>query len=96
MKILILGNSNIFQRKIYFALKKFKKLNIEIASTQKINNKFKISKQYKDYDEAINNTKAKVVYISLINSIHYGFITEFTSLYNDSFSTALRIIQVCI
>ena len=71
MKILILGNSNIFQRKIYFALKKFKKLNIEIASTQKINNKFKISKQYKDYDEAINNTKAKVVYISLINSIHY-------------------------
>jgi hypothetical protein len=28
-----------------------------------------------------------------INSIHYGFITKFSILYNDSFSTLIRIIQ---
>ena len=31
-----------------------------------------------------------------INSIHYVFITEFTSLYADSFSTMIRIVQVLL
>ena len=35
MKILVLGNSSIFKRKIYPALKKFKILKIELASKKK-------------------------------------------------------------
>ena len=45
MKVLILGNSNIFQRKIYFALKKFKNIEIEVASKRKINKNLKIKKK---------------------------------------------------
>ncbi|MBD1139166.1 Gfo/Idh/MocA family oxidoreductase, partial [Pelagibacterales bacterium SAG-MED46] len=71
MKILILGNSNIFNRKIFPALLKFRKINIELASRGKIYNEHNISKIYKNYSEALKNTKAKIVYISLINSKHY-------------------------
>ncbi len=70
MKILILGNSSIFQRKIYKSLIKFKKLSIEVASKRKLklNSKIKIYNTYKD---AIDQTEAKIVYISLINSEHF-------------------------
>ena len=71
MKILILGNSSIFQRKVYFALRKFKKLEIEMASIRKINKKNSIKKYYHSYNEALEETEAKIVYISLINSEHY-------------------------
>lgn len=73
MRILILGNSNIFKKKIYFALKKFKKIRIELASKRKISNQFKINKKYNSYNKAINTTKAKIVYISLINSMHFDW-----------------------
>ena len=76
MKILILGNSNIFRRKIYFALKKFKKFEIEIASKRNIEPKFKIKKNYKSYAVALRKTEAKVVYISLINSEHYKWAVK--------------------
>ena len=71
MRILIIGNSNIFKKKIYFALKKFKKIKIELASRKKIPEQIKINKKYNSYNEAINCTKAKIVYISLINSEHF-------------------------
>jgi predicted dehydrogenase len=71
MIILILGNSNIFKKKIYFALKKFKKIKIELASRRKIPKKIKVSKIYSSYNEALNTTKAKIIYISLINSLHF-------------------------
>lgn len=71
MKILILGNSNIFNRKIFPALLKFKNLDIELASRRKSAKISKISKVYKNYSEALEKSKAKVVYISLINSKHY-------------------------
>ena len=71
MKILIVGNSDIFRRKIYYALKKFKNIEIEVASKKKINNNFRINKHYFSYKEAIHKTEAKIVYISLINSEHY-------------------------
>ncbi len=71
MRILIIGNSNIFKKKIYFALRKFKKIKIELASRKKIPEQIKIDKKYRSYDEAINATKAKIVYISLINSRHF-------------------------
>ena len=71
MRILIIGNSNIFKKKIYFALKKIKKIKIELASRRKISNQIKINKKYTSYNKALNTTKAKIVYISLINSLHF-------------------------
>ena len=71
MKILILGNSNIFIRKIQPALLKFKDIQIEIASKRKVSNVNGISKIYKNYGESLKKTNAKIVYISLINSKHY-------------------------
>jgi len=70
MKILILGNSSLFQRKIYKSLIKFKKISIEVASKRrlKFNSKIKI---YNTYKYAIDKTEAKIVYISLINSEHF-------------------------
>ena len=44
MRILIIGNSDIFKKKIYFALKKFKKIKIELASRRKISKQIKINK----------------------------------------------------
>ncbi len=71
MKILILGNSNIFQRKIYPALSKFKKLKIELASRKDLKKTYFLHKKYRSYENAIQKTKAKIVYISLINSEHF-------------------------
>lgn len=71
MRILILGNSDIFKKKIYFALKKFRKIKIELASRRNISKRIKIYKRYSSYNKAINTTKAKIVYISLINSMHF-------------------------
>ena len=76
MRILVLGNSNIFKRKIYFALKKFKKIEIEIASRKAVIKKYKIKKSYLSYSNALKNTDAKIVYISLINSEHYKWAAE--------------------
>ena len=71
MRILIIGNSGIFKKKIYFALKKFKKIKIELASRRKIQEEIKVNRKYSSYNKAINTTKAKIVYISLINSMHF-------------------------
>tara|TARA_B100000795_G_scaffold260195_1_gene235831 strand:- start:3896 stop:4801 length:906 start_codon:yes stop_codon:yes gene_type:complete len=70
MKILILGNSSIFQRKIFPSLVKFKKLSLEVASKRK-NDFNKDIKTYKSYKDSIKKTEAKIVYISLINSEHF-------------------------
>ena len=75
MTILVLGNSNIFRRKVYFALKKIK-VPIEVASRRNINKNFKIKKSYTSYKKALNDTKAKIVYISLINSEHFNWAVK--------------------
>ena len=71
MKILVLGNSSIFNRKVLPALRKFKNLAIEVASKRKIKKNISYSKTYNSYQDAIKKTRAKIVYISLINSKHY-------------------------
>jgi dTDP-3,4-didehydro-2,6-dideoxy-alpha-D-glucose 3-reductase len=71
MRILVLGNSNIFNRKVFPALKKFKNLKIEIASRRKLAHVSKVDKYFSSYSKALKNTKAKLIYISLINSHHY-------------------------
>ena len=81
MRILILGNSKIFQRKVYPALCKIKKLKIELASKRIIKNNIKLDKFYNSYQLAIKKTKAKIVYISLVNSLHFFWALE--SLKND-------------
>ena len=72
MRILILGNSNIFQRKIFPALSKIKDLKVELASKSHILNKDRYEKTYNSYFKALNETSANLVYISLINSLHYS------------------------
>tara|TARA_Y100001954_G_scaffold233660_1_gene287433 strand:- start:903 stop:1850 length:948 start_codon:yes stop_codon:yes gene_type:complete len=77
MKILVLGNSNIFQRRILPALNKLAEItSIDLASNTNSGaslNSIKIRKIYKSYDKALNDSDAKVIYISLINSLHYEF-----------------------
>ena len=71
MRILILGNSKIFQRKVYPALCKIKKLKLELASKRLIRNNINLDKTYNSYERAIKETSAEIIYISLINSQHF-------------------------
>ncbi len=72
MRILFLGNSDILNRKILPSLHKSKNFKCELASRKKIKNNFFV-KSYKNYDYAIKKTKSKLVYISLINSLHFKY-----------------------
>ena len=80
MKILILGYSNLAKRKIIPSLKKIKGIEFDIASVSSppINNGHK--SWYKDYTEALNASSAKIVYVSLVNSLHYHFINKAINL----------------
>ena len=70
MKVLILGYSNIFRKRILNVLLK-KKINFCVASKSvSIKNKNSFVK-FKNYKDALNNSKANIVYISLANSLHY-------------------------
>ena len=70
MKVLILGYSNIFRKRILNVLLK-KKINFCVASKSvSIKNKNSFVK-FKNYKDALNNSKANLVYISLANSLHY-------------------------
>ena len=74
MKILILGYSNLAKRKIIPSLKKIKSTKFDVASVSSppINNGH--SSWYRNYNQALNKSSAKIVYISLVNSLHYHFI----------------------
>ena len=77
-KILILGFSDLSQRKIIPVLQNLNYVEeIEIASKSKIISKNnKIKKTYFDYDTAIKETSADLIYISLPNSQHYKYCKE--------------------
>ncbi len=77
-KILILGYSNIVQKRIIPALNIIENCDhIEIASRSKIPIKTKkIVKVYSDYFDALNKFDGNIVYISLHNSAHDAFIIE--------------------
>ena len=93
-QLLILGNSSFLRRRVIPAIKKLKDIEYTICSkSNKINFKKKIF--FNDYDVALSNTTANIVYISLINSLHsvislincmisfqllHSFIHSFTSL----------------
>ena len=80
MRILFLGNSDILNKKILPSLWKNKNFKCEIASRKKIINSF-FSRSFNNYDNAIKKTKAKLIYVSLINSLHYKYCKK-ALLYN--------------
>ena len=73
MRILILGNSNIFQRKIFPALSKINNIKIELASKSHNLDKDIFDKTYNSYQTALKETSASLVYISLVNSLHFNW-----------------------
>ncbi len=73
MKILILGYSDLVQRKIIPAIKKFKRIKYDIASKSKKEQNCGHEKWYRDYIDAIYKSNANIVYISLTNSLHFSY-----------------------
>ena len=71
-KVLILGYSSFLQRRVYKSLLKIKNIDIYICSkSQKIDKKKKIF--FNDYSKAIKANNYHLVYISLINNLHYKY-----------------------
>ena len=69
MKILFLGNSNFLKNRIKSTLNKNKNFKYLIASkTSKIDNKTIF---FNNYIKALETGKFDLVYVSLINSLHY-------------------------
>ena len=80
MKILLLGYSNLAKRRIIPALKKIKGLEFDIASVSAHSVKNGCRSWYRDYIKALNKSSATIVYVSLVNSLHYQFISKAISL----------------
>ncbi len=70
MKILILGYSELFKKRILKVLVK-KKIKFCIASKKFSKKEGKAYAWFRDYDQALKNSGADMVYISLPNSLHY-------------------------
>ena len=75
MKILILGYSEIAQRKIIPAIQKLPSIKeLEVASvSKKIPTLKKLTSTFSDYNYAIKNSNADLVYICLPNNLHYKY-----------------------
>ena len=74
MKILILGYSSIAKRRIIPALETLPQIKtIEISSESRLSQipeLTKVNKTYDSYKKAIEKSKANIVYISTVNSLH--------------------------
>lgn len=70
MKILILGYSSIFKKRILNFLIK-KNIKFCIASKSSVQKEKKAFDWYRNYNDALNHSNANLVYISLPNSLHY-------------------------
>jgi len=70
LKILILGYSSIFKKRILNFLIK-KNIKFCIASKSSVQKEKKAFDWYRNYNEALNHSNANLVYISLPNSLHY-------------------------
>ena len=80
--ILILGYSNIAQKRVMPALEDIKSIKkIEIASlSKKVDIKGKIVKIYNDYTDALKNFNGNLVYISLSNHLHDKYVKKVLSM----------------
>tara|TARA_B110000003_G_scaffold270794_1_gene303855 strand:+ start:254 stop:1168 length:915 start_codon:yes stop_codon:yes gene_type:complete len=70
LKILILGYSKLVKKRIIDVLIK-KKIFFSVASKSSKNNLKQAYSWYRNYDDALKNSRADLVYISLPNSLHY-------------------------
>ena len=78
MKILILGYSSLCKRKIIPALKKiFTKAKFCISSKSQTRQYVGESEWFDSYEKALKKSNADLVYISLINSMHYYWAKKF-------------------
>ena len=72
IQLLILGYSSFVKRRVLPAIKKIQKIEYFICSkSNKINLKEKIL--FNNYNQALTKTKPDIVYISLINSLHFKY-----------------------
>ena len=72
IKLLILGYSSFARRRLLPSIKKNKKIKYYICSkSQKINPKKRIL--FNDYNQALSLVSPDIVYISLINSLHFMY-----------------------
>lgn len=70
MKILILGYSNLVKTKILPFFRSHK-ISYSIASKSQLINDKSCKHKFKNYNEALNKSKANIVYISLANINHF-------------------------
>ena len=71
-RLLILGYSSFLKRRVIPAIKKIKQIKYSICSkSSKINLKEKVL--FNDYDKALAKTNSTIVYITLINSLHFKY-----------------------
>ena len=72
LKILILGYSSFVKRRLSKSLKKNRQIDYYICSkSNKLNKKEKIL--FNKYEKSLEKVKPDIVYISLINSLHYKY-----------------------
>ena len=78
MKILILGYSSLCKRKIIPLLKKeFTKIKFCVCSKSQKKVNIGSSEWYRNYQDALEQSQADLVYISLPNSLHYYWVKRF-------------------
>lgn len=71
-KLLILGYSSFARRRLIPSLKKMKNIDYYICSkSNQLNFKKKIL--FNNYNQALNQISPNIVYVSLINSLHYKY-----------------------
>ena len=94
MKILILGYSNLCKRKIIPLLsKKFNKIKFCVCSKTQRKKNIGAYEWYRNCNDALEKSKADLVYISLINSQHYYWAKK--SLEKNDSVTTLFWISAC-
>ena len=69
-KILIIGYSSLVKRRIISSLIR-NNIPYDVASRSRKQKDFNAENWYHGYSKALNNSDAKIVYISLPNSLHF-------------------------
>ena len=101
-KLLILGYSSFARRRLIPSLKKMKNIDYYICSkSNQINFKKKIL--FNNYNQALNQISPNIVYVSLINSLHYkyakmslkkGFNVIVDKPISENYSQAKNLIKI--
>ena len=78
IKILVLGYSRIFQKRVLPSFKKIKLIeSVSVASvSKKVLKDNYITKVYNNYDQALKNFTGTFIYVSLSNNLHDEFVLK--------------------